>query len=159
MPGRTDARRDGPRFRVRLAALMGAAFAAAIGLLVTTAWTATGRADSTASQSETLVPAPAPDAEARSAERAGRLFAVSCAQCHLRPETGAPQAGVAEDWRGRAELGLDSLLRNTVDGIRDMPPLGLCPACERYDFERLIRLMVPFEALGADGEARPGGDS
>jgi cytochrome c5 len=78
----------------------------------------------------------APDA------RQSTLFVNNCAQCHARPETGAPFIGVADDWQEAVARGEDAMLINVVQGIRGMPPLGYCSACTEEDLRVLIRMMA-----------------
>jgi cytochrome c5 len=78
----------------------------------------------------------APDA------RQSKLFVHNCAQCHARPETGAPFIGMEEDWREAVARGEDAMLINVVQGIRGMPPLGYCSACSEEDFRILIRMLA-----------------
>jgi cytochrome c5 len=82
-------------------------------------------------------PAPAPT------QRQLQLFSSNCVQCHARPGIGAPLMGNAEDWKSRQAQGEEVLLVNVVEGIRGMPPLGYCSACNQEDFRVLIRLLLP----------------
>jgi cytochrome c5 len=75
-------------------------------------------------------------------ERQAALFTNNCVQCHTRPGIGVPQAGDAAAWKERAAQGEDAMLRNVVQGLRGMPPLGYCSACNEQDFRALIRLMT-----------------
>lgn len=74
--------------------------------------------------------------------RQSTLFVNNCAQCHARPDTGAPFIGVAEDWQDAVARGEDAMLVNVVQGIRGMPPLGYCSSCTEEDFRVLIRMMA-----------------
>lgn len=69
-------------------------------------------------------------------------WARSCALCHVRGEGGAPPAGDAAAWAPRLAKGEDTLLRHTIEGFNNMPPLGYCMDCSRDDFRRLIRFMA-----------------
>lgn len=69
-------------------------------------------------------------------------WAASCALCHVRGEGGAPVVGDAAAWQPRLAQGFDVLLAHTVAGYNSMPPLGYCMACERSDFEAMIRFMA-----------------
>lgn len=82
------------------------------------------------------------NAHAGLSERQAVLFTNNCAQCHARPGIGVPQAGDASAWKERAAQGEDAMLRNVVQGLRGMPPLGYCSACTEQDFRALIRLMA-----------------
>jgi cytochrome c5 len=72
----------------------------------------------------------------------GRLYAQTCANCHGKPGTGAPQAGNAADWDPRTEQGMDILVKHAVEGYKGMPPLGSCGDCSEDDFRALIKFMA-----------------
>ena len=74
-------------------------------------------------------------------------WAQSCALCHVDGNAAAPRVGHSEEWQPRLAKGADQLLENTLHGLRDMPPLGYCMACERADFSAMIAFMT--EGLGA----------
>jgi cytochrome c5 len=38
--------------------------------------------------------------------------------------------------------GMDTLLDNTINGYKGMPPLGMCMDCGEEEFEALIRFMA-----------------
>jgi len=65
----------------------------------------------------------------------------SCALCHVNGEGGAPRLGDAEAWAPRLAQGEAVLLKHTLEGLNNMPPLGYCMDCEEQDFRRLIRFM------------------
>ena len=65
----------------------------------------------------------------------------SCALCHVTGVAGAPKIGVAEDWQPRLAKGSDVLLKHTIEGFNNMPPLGYCMSCEESDFVALIDFM------------------
>ena len=68
-------------------------------------------------------------------------WARNCALCHVRGEGGAPVLGDATAWTERLARGEDILLKNTVEGLNNMPPLGYCMDCEEDDFREIIRFM------------------
>ena len=68
-------------------------------------------------------------------------WARNCALCHVRGEGGAPVLGDTAAWAERLAQGEDVLLRNTVEGLNNMPPLGYCMDCEEGDFREIIRFM------------------
>lgn len=90
-----------------------------------------------------------PTSTMTSPRRVGVLFAASCATCHVASESGAPQIGIVADWRPRTKKGRAELLRHTIDGYLDMPPLGSCSGCTLADFRALIELLVPPDAWNA----------
>ena len=82
-----------------------------------------------------------------------RMWARSCALCHVDGNAGAPRVGNREEWLERIAQGRETMLQHTVDGLRDMPPLGYCMACERDDFLAMIDFMTAG-VEPADGGAR-----
>lgn len=78
-------------------------------------------------------------------QRQLQLFSSNCVQCHARPGIGAPLMGNADDWQARQAQGEDVLLKHVVEGLRGMPPLGYCSACDEADFRVLIRLLLPAQ--------------
>jgi len=71
-----------------------------------------------------------------------RLWANSCALCHVTGVGGAPIVGKHDDWADRLKQGSDVLLQHTLEGYNNMPPLGYCMACEKEDFSALIEFMA-----------------
>lgn len=74
--------------------------------------------------------------------RQSQLLINNCVQCHTHAETGAPVMGVESDWVSIKAKGEDLMLKNVIQGIRGMPPLGYCSACSKEDLRILIRLMT-----------------
>ena len=79
-------------------------------------------------------------------ERQQRLFAGSCAACHVTPGLGAPVLGVDADWAPRRERGFEALVATTVEGSRHMPALGTCGACDEADFRALVAFLAGLPA-------------
>ena len=50
--------------------------------------------------------------------------------------------GDAAAWETRREKGIETLLANTVNGYRGMPPLGTCGFCSEPDLRDLIAYMA-----------------
>ena len=82
-----------------------------------------------------------PSAEGPISAEAMGQWSRNCALCHVRGEGGAPVLGDSEAWAARVAQGEDVLLRNTVEGLNNMPPLGYCMDCEADDFREIIRFM------------------
>ncbi len=74
--------------------------------------------------------------------RQTNLLANNCLQCHARPNIDVPLMGKAEDWKDRVKKGEDELLKNVVQGVRGMPPLGYCSACTEQDLRVLTRMVA-----------------
>ena len=90
-------------------------------------------------------------------ERQAQLLANNCVQCHARAEIGAPIMGNSADWKERSKQGEEKILMNVVVGLRGMPPLGYCSACDEQDFRALIRFMANLPESGknaAKGDAK-----
>ena len=67
----------------------------------------------------------------------------TCAICHASGAAGAPRTGDAETWNKRLEeKGMDKLAENAKNGIKAMPPKGMCFDCSDEDFKELIELMA-----------------
>ena len=75
-------------------------------------------------------------------ERQLQLFANNCLQCHAAPHSGAPQMGDPDHWGYVIEQGEELTLKHVVEGIRGMPPLGYCSACDEQDLRELIYLVT-----------------
>ncbi len=86
--------------------------------------------------------APPGDPEAARTQRVARLWSQSCALCHVDGTGGAPRLGNAAEWEQRIAQGNAALLRHTLEGFNNMPPLGYCMGCEQADFEALIQFMT-----------------
>jgi cytochrome c5 len=69
-------------------------------------------------------------------------WARSCALCHITGEAGAPVVGDTANWQRRLAQGEESILRNVIDGVNSMPPLGYCMSCEEADFRAMIAYMA-----------------
>lgn len=76
----------------------------------------------------------------------------SCALCHVTGNGGAPRVGNADEWRSRIAQGEEMLLKHTVEGLNNMPPLGYCMACEREDFLAMIEFMTVTVAAEQPGD-------
>lgn len=90
-----------------------------------------------------LFAAQSPVPDSPPTQRQMQLFSSNCLQCHARAGIGAPLIGNAQDWQARQAQGEQVMLQNVVEGIRGMPPLGYCSACDEADFRVLIRLLLP----------------
>ncbi len=100
------------------------------------AWTDNSWAASSAQATESQITVAALSA------RQSTLWAGSCAFCHVDGNAGAPRMGYRAEWAERLTQGEGVLLRNTLEGLNNMPPLGYCMACESDDFRAMIRFMT-----------------
>jgi cytochrome c5 len=122
-------------FRRKLGAALGLGAALCVAALCLAASGARAAAPDTRAVPE----APALDA------RLAQVYAQVCATCHQVPATGAPLTGDPDTGRSAAAAGRETMLRNTVEGLRGMPPLGTCGFCTEDDLRRLIEFMAPSE--------------
>lgn len=70
------------------------------------------------------------------------LYKKSCAVCHASGAAGAPRTGVAAQWEARLAKGDDVMLASVKQGLRAMPPKGMCFDCSDAEFMALIRYMA-----------------
>lgn len=68
------------------------------------------------------------------------LFELYCQACHGVAGSGAPRAFTRE-WQPYLKQGMDTLVRNAIGGIRNMPAMGTCNECGPQELEDLIRYM------------------
>lgn len=67
----------------------------------------------------------------------------TCAVCHASGAAGAPRTGDTATWDKRLqEKGMDVLVANAKNGIKAMPPKGMCFDCSDEDFKALIEYMA-----------------
>ena len=73
-------------------------------------------------------PAAAPAAPAPAASAAAgdgkKVYDATCMVCHGTGVAGAPKYGDKAAWAPRVATGQDTLLKNSINGIRAMPPRG-----------------------------------
>jgi cytochrome c5 len=50
--------------------------------------------------------------------------------------------GDRKAWLKWSEKGEDAMLANVIMGVRSMPPMGYCAACNENDFRALIRMIA-----------------
>lgn len=83
------------------------------------------------------------------APKLARIFDQSCAACHAKPGTAAPQVGDRAAWAPRLAQGDAQLLAHVLEGYKGMPPLGSCGDCSEEDFTALIAFMSRGEGAAA----------
>jgi len=65
----------------------------------------------------------------------------TCALCHINGQGGAPRMGNMDEWQPRLVQSDGEMLRHTIEGYNNMPPLGYCMSCSREDLIKLIGFM------------------
>lgn len=71
-----------------------------------------------------------------------QLLSHNCLQCHAVAHTGAPLLGDTQAWQARMQKGREQILRNSIEGVGGMPPMGYCSACTEQDMQTLIDFML-----------------
>jgi len=87
--------------------------------------------------------APVAQQQAQAGTRSGKeVVEAMCAACHAGGANGAPRIGDEKAWGPRAALGLSSLTRYAIQGIRQMPAHGGNPGLSDFEIELAITYMV-----------------
>ncbi|MCB5161440.1 c-type cytochrome [Marinomonas algarum] len=78
-----------------------------------------------------------------SAERSGeKIFYSYCVACHISGVAGAPKLGSKADWQPHINKSMATLLKNSITGIKAMPPRGMCSDCTDQELENTIQFMI-----------------
>ncbi len=82
----------------------------------------------------------------RGDSRAGeKIFKEFCGACHAKQPTidvRAPRIGDKQAWQVRQQVGMASLLKITVDGVRAMPARGGCFECNDQQLRETIKYIL-----------------
>lgn len=82
------------------------------------------------------------DANAPRVEKPGEQVVTEvCASCHVSGALGAPKVGSNADWAPRIKQGFDTMVKNAIDGIRQMPPKGGNPDLSDIEVARAVAVM------------------
>ena len=94
-------------------------------------------------------PEAAPEAGAAAAVTAAagpksgeEIYNSTCLACHGTGAAGAPKLGDTAAWAPRIAAGMDSLVANATNGLKAMPPKGLCMTCSDAELLGAIEYMV-----------------
>lgn len=83
------------------------------------------------------------DPNAPRVERTGEaVYQAVCANCHQSGALGAPKYGNKGDWAKRIGAGYDTVLKNAIDGLRQMPPRGGDPEVSDIEMGRVVAYMA-----------------
>lgn len=94
-------------------------------------------------ESDVVAAAPAIDgAEGAAPRTAEDIYNKSCTTCHSTGAAGAPKLGDPAGWEARVAQGMDVLHTNAINGIRGMPPRGLCMDCTDDEIKATVDYMV-----------------
>lgn len=92
------------------------------------------------------------DASAPVVEKSGQeVYEAACVACHGSGALGAPRFENKGDWNARIGQGYDTLVKNAIAGIRQMPPRGGNADLSDAEVARAVAYMA--NAAGASFEA------
>lgn len=92
------------------------------------------------------------DASAPVVEKSGQeVYDAACVACHGSGLLGAPRHENKGDWSARIGQGYDTLVKNAIEGIRQMPPRGGIADLTDAEVARAVTYMA--NASGASFEA------
>lgn len=92
------------------------------------------------------------DASAPVVEKSGQeVYEAACVACHGSGALGAPRFGNKGDWNARIGQGYDTLVKNAIEGIRQMPPRGGNADLTDSEMARAVAYMA--NAAGASFKA------
>ncbi|HJX58881.1 MAG TPA: c-type cytochrome [Thiobacillus sp.] len=93
------------------------------------------------------------DASAPVVEKSGQeVYEAACVACHGSGALGAPRFENKGDWNARIGQGYDTLVKNAIEGIRQMPPRGGNADLTDAEVARAVAYMA--NAAGASFEAQ-----
>lgn len=76
-------------------------------------------------------------------ERQGEIiYQQSCSGCHSAGVAGAPMLNDKAAWEKRSNKGLDALIANVKNGIKAMPPKGMCGDCSDAELKNTIEYIL-----------------
>jgi cytochrome c5 len=76
-------------------------------------------------------------------QRSGQeIFKATCAACHETGAAGAPKIGDRAAWAKRVKEPFATLLKDSIGGIRAMPPRGGNPDLTDEDMARAVRYLA-----------------
>ena len=66
----------------------------------------------------------------------------ACKMCHATGVMGAPKKGDKAAWASRIARGAEELTKNSITGIRSMPPRGTCGSCSNEDIANAVAYLM-----------------
>jgi cytochrome c5 len=85
---------------------------------------------------------PAAASGAQQARSGDAVYNQFCAACHTSGVLNAPKLNDAADWESRLAQGMDTVLRNAVQGYNAMPAKGTCGNCSDDEIQAAIDYMI-----------------
>ena len=74
-----------------------------------------------------------------------KIFKEYCVSCHAKNpviDVKAPAIGEQKSWQSRRQLGMNALLKTTIDGVGAMPARGGCFECSDDQLRATIAYML-----------------
>ena len=71
-----------------------------------------------------------------------RTYRTACMACHASGAAGAPKTGDKAAWTARIAAGMDTLVKNAIDGKGAMPPKGGRPNLTDAQIKAVVEYMV-----------------
>lgn len=87
---------------------------------------------------------------ARSKNPGEQVYQSYCANCHAEKpliSLGAPRIHSKADWQPRLHKGMPDLLKNTAEGINNMPARGGCFECSDKLLTAAVEYMLPKPSM------------
>ncbi|KAB2936565.1 MAG: cytochrome c5 family protein [Candidatus Contendobacter sp.] len=78
-----------------------------------------------------------------------------CMACHATGAAGAPKVGAKDQWEPRFAQGLDTLVKNAVNGIRGMPAKGGNPSLTEANIKDSVVYMLGETGIKTDAASAP----
>lgn len=78
-------------------------------------------------------------------EAGKKIFQEYCTTCHGNPpkiDIHAPQIGDQKEWQNRKKLGMELLLKITINGVAAMPARGGCFECSDEQLRETIQYIL-----------------
>lgn len=71
-----------------------------------------------------------------------RTYRGACMSCHASGAAGAPKTGDKAAWKARIAAGMDTLVKNAINGKGAMPPKGGRPNLTEAQIKSVVKYMV-----------------
>ena len=77
-----------------------------------------------------------------SAQADVRTYRTACFACHATGAAGAPKTGDKAAWKARIAAGMDTMVKNAINGKGAMPPKGGRPNLTDAQIKAVVKYMV-----------------
>ena len=71
-----------------------------------------------------------------------RTYRSACMACHATGAAGAPKTGDKAAWKARIAAGMDTMVKNAINGKGAMPPKGGRPNLTDAQIKAVVKYMV-----------------